>query len=212
MDARSRCGQQGLTLVEVLVAVLIMAVLASMAWQGLDGIVRAREGNSASIDQTLRLNAVLTQWEQDLMAVRDVGVVPAINFDGQTLRLTRSAEGGVSLVAWSVRGGVWQRWAGPTHNRVRELQEAWLNSHQLLGGEAGHVTLADASDWQIHFYRGNAWTNAQSTGDVALAPAGASSGAVGAAAKEQLPRAVRLIINLSAGTLTRDIVLGPQGQ
>lgn len=197
-----------MTLVEVLVAMFIMAILAGLAWQGLDGIVRARDGSQRSLDATLRLNAVLTQWEQDLHALRDVSVVPAINFDGQTLRLTRTSEGGVSLVAWSVRGGVWQRWAGPTYTRVRELQEAWLASQQFLGAEAGHVTLVEAGDWRIHFYRDNAWTNAQSTGDLVLPPVGSTSGA---GSREQLPQAVRLVITLGAGTLTRDIVLGPSG-
>jgi len=118
----------GFTLVEVLVALLAMAILASLSWQGLDGILRARDGTRDALDRTVRLATVVTQWEQDLQALFDTAVVPALAFDGQTLRLTRRVDAGVALVAWSVRGGVWQRWAGPIFTRGNELQQGWLRS------------------------------------------------------------------------------------
>jgi general secretion pathway protein J len=203
----------GFTLVEVLVALLAMALLAAMAWQALDGVLRARDSSRDSMDRTVRLSTVLTQWEQDLRAVHDSGLVPAISFDGQTLRLTRRVEGGVALVAWSVRGGLWQRWASPAVTRSGPLQEAWLRSQQLLGNEPGQLTLAEeASEWQVYFSRGGQWTNAQSTGDIAqpVAPPPATPGSAPAAApREQLPDAVRLVITLGGAKLTRDIALEP---
>ncbi|MDP1899163.1 MAG: prepilin-type N-terminal cleavage/methylation domain-containing protein [Rubrivivax sp.] len=211
---------RGFTLVEVLVALVVMAILAALAWQGLDGVLRAREGSREVIDRTVRLATVLTQWEQDLQALFDTEVdgVPAIAFDGQTLRITRRAEGGVALVAWSVRGGLWQRWVGPTSVRVGDLQQVWLRSQQLLGNEAAQTLLLDgASQWQIYFHRGGQWSNAQSTGNLVRAPApvaSAASGAgglAGAALREALPDAVRLVITVREQTLTRDIALGPAG-
>lgn len=220
MPAGRRLHTAGFTLVEVLVALFIMALLATLAWQGLDGILRARDASTTSMDRTVRLSTVLTQWEQDLQAVFDTAAVPAISFDGQTVRLTRRAEGGVRLVTWAVRGGLWQRWAGPVVVLVPDLQDSWLRSQQFVGNEPGQLLLASgASDWQVYFSRGGQWTNAQSTGDLALPapppppPASGASGPLAAppVQRELLPDGVRLQITLDGQTLTRDITLGPAG-
>ena len=217
--------QAGFTLVEVLVALLMMALLTTLAWQALDGVLRARDDSGSLLDRTSRLATVMTQWDQDLQALVDTEAVPALAFDGQTLRLTRRAEGGVQVVAWSVRGGQWLRWTALPVVRNGELQDAWLRSQQLQGGEPGTVLLlGGASQWQIYFERGGQWSNAQSSGDLVAAtvvvpppaaPASGASaptpGAPAAAAREALPEAVRLQLTLDGQSLTRDIALGPSG-
>lgn len=207
-----RVAPRGFTLVEVLVAMLMMAILSTITWQGLDSILRARDASKAALDRTQRLATIIAQWEQDLQALHETQALPAaLQFDGRTVRMTRRVEGGVALVVWSLRSGSWQRWVGPASTRMVDLQEAWIASQGLLGNEPGHLTLSEgASDWQIYFHRGGAWTNAQSTGDATAAPA--TPGVRGAAtAVEALPAAVRLVISLDGKTLTRDIALGPSG-
>jgi general secretion pathway protein J len=199
----------GFTLVEVLVALLIMAVVSGMAWRGIDGMLRARDASQARMEQTLRLNTVLAQWDQDLQSLQVSDQVPPLAFDGATLRLSRRAEGGLQMVAWSLRDGRWQRWAAPATVRAQQLQENWLRSQQLLGNEPGQITtLEGLVGWQLYFYRGNGWSNAQSSGDVAQPPGGAAS-----APQEALPSGVRLVLDFvgpPAGQLTRDLLLGPQ--
>ena len=202
-----RPRSRGFTLVEVLVALVVMAVLASMAWQGIDGMARTRSIADERLEQTLRLNAVLMQWQQDLMALHDGTAVPTLRFDGATLRLVRDAEGGVQVVAWSVRDGLWSRWAGPPVVRSGELQELWLRSQQLQGVEPGHVrALEGVGEWRMFFYRGNGWSNAQSSGDAAPVMEGAPS----QPAREALPTGVRFVMTLPQGELVRDVLLGPQ--
>lgn len=199
--------QGGFTLVELLVALFVMAVLAGMAWQGVDGMLRARSATQEAMDRTLRLNTVLTQWEQDLAALYVSAAVPALQFDGRALRLTRSTEGGVQVVAWMLSDGAWWRWAGPATTRRDALQQAWLASQQLQGNEAGLLRVVDqASDWQVYFYRGNGWSNAQSTGDLVSRVAGGPA----APAQEQLPAGVRLVLALPDGPLTRDLLVPAQ--
>ncbi len=212
---------RGFTLVELLVALLVMAVLATLAWQGMDGMLRVRDGSAASLDRTLRLNTALVQWEQDLQAVVDVGAVPPLLFTGQKLVLTRRSGGGVALVAWALRGGRWSRWSGPPLSGVLELQQGWLRAQGLLGNEPGHVTVAaDAEGWLLYKYVGGRKANMQSSGDVVLSrpgqPAAPASGdsapaPPAAVAREALPEAVELQLTIEGRSLTRVIGLGPAG-
>jgi general secretion pathway protein J len=202
---------QGFTLVEVLVALFVMSLLAVMAWQGVDGMVRARDSSQQRLEATLRLNTALAQWQQDLASVQEAPAVPGLHFDGASLQLTRRAAAGLQLVVWSLRDGRWQRWAGPAATASSELQDSWMRSQQLQGSEQAQVTvLAGVSGWQVYFYRDNAWTNAQSSGDVAAPEQGAS-----APARQVLPSGVRLALTFAEGSgfvgvVTRDTVLGPQ--
>ena len=192
----------GFTLVEVMVALMIMAVLAVMAWQGVDGIVRTRSASQARLEQALRLNTVVGQLEQDLLALQETPAVPALVFNGATLRLTRRADNGLQVVAWSLRpnpdgtnSGNLTRWAGPAARTSNELQDTWMLSQQFQGTEPGHLqALAGVSAWHCYAFRGNAWSNCQSSG-------------------QGLPNGVRLVLDFAGadvnGTLTRDIALGP---
>ena len=51
----SRSRRSGFTLVEVLVALVVMATMAGMAWRGIDALVKSREIAQARLAQTARL-------------------------------------------------------------------------------------------------------------------------------------------------------------
>lgn len=217
---------RGFTLIEVMVALVVMAIMSLMAWQGVDGIVRTREANQVRLEQTLRLGTVMAQWEQDLFALQESTAAPALTCDGQSVRMTRATDGGLQVVAWSLRPGTlgqtWQRWASPPTLTTGGLQDAWLRTQQFQGNEPGQLKAVTGVDsWQVYFFQGNAWANCQSTGNVtgtvaaATAPAlptsaGGGSPApapivttgttLGGAQRQALPSGVRLVLAFAPGS------------
>jgi general secretion pathway protein J len=215
----TRRSCHGFTLVEVLVAMTIMAVMAAMAWQGVDGIVRARNASQARLEQTLRLSTVIAQWDQDLASVQDGDVMrpTPIKCDGATVRLTRRTADGLQIVAWSFRPddtgtGSWVRWAGPPVKTFGELQDSWLRSQQLQGAEPGSLkTLSGLTGWQVYFFQtGGGWANCQSTGNAAAPSIPNAASAV--PAKIDPPAGVRIVLSFAPGSglsgdLTRDTLV-----
>ena len=201
--ARPPTSARGFTLIEVLVAMVIMAIMSLMAWQGVDGIVRTRDANQVRLEQTLRLETVIAQWEQDLAAIQESRAVPALTCDGQSVRLTRTTDNGLQVVAWSLRpdtlGSTWQRWAGPAVVTTGGLQDAWMRTQQFQGNEQGQLrAITGLEQWQVYFFQGNAWANCQSTGNEGQA----------------LPSGVRIVLSFApgsglAGSLVRDIRIAP---
>ena len=224
--ATSTHTSRGFTLIEVLVALVILSVMAAMAWKGLDGITRAREIADGALKRTLRMQSVMQQWSADLNAVVDTGVVQALQFDGAALRLTRQTTGGVQVVVWALRAGRWVRWAGPAVTNVGLLQDQWLRSFNFQGREPGSLAaLKGVEQWQVYFYRGGAWSNAQSSAGAASVGAqppanGATAGAPGAVlarvvSGEPLPKGVRCVLTLGegsgyAGAIVKDALLAAQ--
>lgn len=185
-----RTADRGFTLIEVLIALFILALMAAMAWRGVDVVVKSRDAARAHTEALLRVQTVLGQWEADVHQAVQTQVLPAFDFDGATMRLTRSRPGGVEVVAWSVRGGRLWRWAAPVATRATDLQEAWLASYQLQGTEAGTVeALNGVQRQQLFTFVGTAWSNAQSTGNVSAAQPTVTL----------LPDGLRLVLMLDGG-------------
>lgn len=219
----------GFTLVEVLVAVAIMALLAVMAWRGLDGMSRAQTRTQSYSDDVSALQAGLAQWNVDLDALTQLPPVGGLDFDGRVLRMTRqylydesstgsgtvgaAASGGsIRVIAWGAREYAgkrqWLRWqSAPLRSRT-ELQTAWQQA--ALWGQnpteelrQHEVAVIPIDDWQVFYYRNNSWTS----------PLSSATGLIPGIAGGQapLPDGVRLVLSLSggqavSGTLTRDWV------
>jgi general secretion pathway protein J len=206
--------QQGFTLIELLIAITLMAVMAGLGWRGLDGLMRSRDINQTRVDQTAVLQTVLAQWRSDL---DHMSAVPSISeaglaWDGQTLRITRRAstpmadgsDAGLWVVAWTRRDGRWWRWQSPALQNRRSMLEAWARAERW-GKNTGaddqnfETPLVAIDQWQISYFRGNAWTNP-------LSSASNNAGSVASnssnpnpnpnSISNSTPDAIRLVIDL----------------
>jgi general secretion pathway protein J len=212
----ARLHARGFTLVEVLVALMVLALMAAMAWRGVDALIRTREVAQARMESLLRAQSVMAQWEADLQSVVTTQLSPGVLCEGATLHLTRRQPDGVQVVTWALRSGTLSRWSAPPTTRSEALQESWMQSFQLLGNEVGQLrALQGVSQWQVYFYIGNSWSNCASSGDVAApAPESGASAPPPTANKQTLPDGVRMVVTFAdggtlSGTVSRDIRLAP---
>lgn len=198
---------RGFTLIELLVAITIMALLAVLSWRGLDGMARATTQTSQRVDEVLTLQVGLAQWKVDLDALTQTPNITSIDWDGRVLRLTRktAAPGeGLQVVAWTRRnddGGKWLRWQSPVLRTASAWSEAWAKAGiwaqtPSTQDRAREVFVVPLEDWQIFYFRADAWTNPLSSvgGQLpgATAPAAGSNQVV-------VPEGIRLVLTLPPG-------------
>ena len=78
--ATTRRRQAGFTLIEVMVAIMLMAIVSLMAWRGLDSIARASAHLEDSTEQSAALLRALNQLERDIAlhsAIREETGLPS---------------------------------------------------------------------------------------------------------------------------------------
>jgi len=201
-------ADRGFTLVEVLVALVVMATMAGMAWRGIDALIKSREIAQGRLAQTARLQTVLAQWEVDLRAVQDShSNVPPVAFDGGNLVLTRQAPTGLQVVVWSLRDGSLWRWESPAQRTVETLEDQRQRGlQQLTDGNPALRAFDGVSGWQLYCFWGNAWSNCQSTGGGPQA----NAGPVNPQNAGQPPAGLRIAMQFAegsglVGTLTRSL-------
>ncbi|MDF1483723.1 prepilin-type N-terminal cleavage/methylation domain-containing protein [Ramlibacter sp. H39-3-26] len=208
MRATAPRTQHGFTLVELLVALGVMALIAMLGWRALDGMARTQEVVQRHTDAALALQAGLGQWGADLDAMASVPHTVPIDWDGRALRITRRSSAvpdtGLVVAAWTRRGvggsGEWLRWQSPPLTTRGAWQQAWQQAAAWAQnpGDAergAEVPVLPLDDWQVFYFRGNAWTNPQSS-------AGTDAGADASAAPNAsatAPEGVRLVLVLPPG-------------
>jgi len=127
--------------------------------------------------------------------------MPGLDWDGQTLKMVRTssapwdAQGdpGLWVVAWTSRtisnedlldkgatnyaaGNYWIRWQSPHFKTLSELNLNWQTAESwgknaTQDTKARETLLVPIENWQIFYYRLNAWTNAMSSSDLVNTPA-----------------------------------------
>jgi len=232
----TRSASRGFTLIEVLVAISVMALMSLMAWRGLDGMLRTQSSLQTRSDDIRSLQAGLAQWQTDLDQLAELPGTPSWSWDGNVLRLTRrnadappgaGATPGVRVVAWTWRndpgrpgGGDWQRWQSAPLTQRQDWQTAWSLAQQWSqtpdqATRAGQVQIHPLAGWQLFVHRGGSWTNPLSSDAVTPGsnpgnanPGNSTGPSIGTG---NTPDGVRLVLSLphgpsGSGALTLDWV------
>lgn len=159
----------GLTLIELLVGLALMALLSMMSWRGLDMLLRSQARLQDRGSALAGLQAALAQWILDLEQAVDTPYLNALSWDGRQLRIVRRllTEDALVVVAWGPRhsdaGTHWWRWqSAPVRDRAA-LLGAWAQAPTALAEAASDppaALLVPIEGWELLYHQGAGWTQA----------------------------------------------------
>jgi general secretion pathway protein J len=124
---------RGFTLVELLIAISVLAMVAVLGWRGLDSIVRARVALNADLDQTRGLQLAFAQMQSDasnIATTDSIGNRPILDVRSGRVTLVRmvfadNQPSRVQVVAYRLQDGVLSRRESIATRDLTQLDAAW---------------------------------------------------------------------------------------
>lgn len=174
---------RGFTLIEMLVALAIVATMSAMAWRGLDVLINSREVARLKDESVAGWQSAAQQWRLDLDRLRTAEASPAFQLagtqapeaiiwsDGVAILSIRSDEG-LQVVAWGLSPdaeGVmrWSRWASRPLVTLDQWRGALAIAPRALADEraareVGHprVQTVPLKTWQVEHHELGRWSAA----------------------------------------------------
>lgn len=194
----TRTALRGFTLMEVIIAIGLLALISAISWRGLDGMLRTHESVTLRSQRMDILQTSLAQWNTDLNNIVEIATLPPLDWDGKVLRITRHAPragqqspAALQVVAWADRQidgqNYWMRWQSPPLHSRQAWTAAWQNAkdwaHTAGAGHAANISSASTRDvallpitqWQIYYSREGHWVNPHSSAQTQNLPLDANA-------------------------------------
>jgi general secretion pathway protein J len=159
--------RRGFTLVELLVAISILAIVAVLGWRGLDGIVRARVSLTQQMEVTRGMQLAFAQMQSDCEHIPIDGALlgnvrPYLLFDQDRLTLVRlvmveNEPTRLQVVAYRVRDGVLLRRESSATRNMTELDVMWKSATSDADTTAPVALQGGITGIGVQYWANNAW-------------------------------------------------------
>jgi general secretion pathway protein J len=159
---------KGFTLVELLVAISILAIVAVLGWRGLDSIVRAREALVAQMEVTRGMQLAFAQMQSDCehVATRDVvDTRPWLQVSGDRFTLVRQVfvenqPAQLQVVAYRIVNGTLLRRESQGTRDLTQLDGLWQAATSDADTSAGVALQNGVAGMQVSTWINNSWRQA----------------------------------------------------
>jgi general secretion pathway protein J len=213
--ANKSMTMRGFTLVELLVAITILAIVAVLGWRGLDGIVRARIALNDQLEQTRGMQLTFAQLQSDCAHMTNDSTVPNRSLlfqDEGRLTLVRTVlvenqPTQLQVVSYRLKDGVLTRRESAT---TRDLEE--LDKLEMAATNDADASQEVVMQTGVKAMNTRVWI--QNTGWVSLmewSRRTITSTSTGASAATAEPTGLEVVLVLkgSEASVTKTFLLGP---
>jgi len=165
---RTSIHRRGFTLVELLVAISILAIVAVLGWRGLDGIVRARSSLTAQMETTRGMQLAFAQLQSDCEHITRPEVINQRPFlltgtDRITLVrevLTENQPSRLQVVAYRIINGTLVRRESNVTRDLAELDGLWQASISDTDTSGTVALQTGVAGMQVLVWQNGGWRQA----------------------------------------------------
>ena len=126
----------GFTLVELLIAISILAIIAVLGWRGLDTIIRSRVSLTQQLEETRGMQLTFAQMQSDCSSVAPLAIIgarPQLIADAERLRLVRMVYADdqpsrLQVVVYRLNNGVLSRRESQPTRDLKQLDALWSST------------------------------------------------------------------------------------
>lgn len=211
-------NQRGFTLVELLIAISVLAIVAVLGWRGLDSIVRARVALNSELEETRGLQLAFAQMQSDaahIAPTASIGNRPPLEVQGGRLTMVRTAfvdnqPSRVQVVAYRIENGVLIRRESVPTRDLAQLDTAWKAALNDADQTQAVVLQSDVNRMAIRTWGsdGMGWRSSPENGSTGITPGDTTPPASQSGAEKFTGLEVTLQLRERSGSLVKVFLLG----
>lgn len=156
--------RNGLTLVELLVAISILAIVAVLGWRGLDSIIRSRASLTNELEQVRAMQLTFAQIQRDCEQIArpaNLSGRAVLATEEGALKLVRNVTGDgqplhLQVIAYRLVDGTLLRSESAATRNLRELDALWRAASDLSSQGTTIALQSGLSAMTLRYWPGNA--------------------------------------------------------